>query len=52
MWLVVHDPLRAHQDGHCEFNLLPRPGQRKVLAEELASKVLTELRAADQPTEF
>jgi hypothetical protein len=44
--------VRAHQDGHCEFNLLPRVAQLNVLADELASEVLADLRAADQPTEF
>jgi hypothetical protein len=44
--------VRAHHDGHCEFNLLPRPAQLNVLADELASEVLADLRAADQPTEF
>jgi hypothetical protein len=35
-WLAsLH--VRAHQDGHCEFNLLPRPAQLNVLADELAS---------------
>jgi hypothetical protein len=44
--------VRAHQDGHCEFNLLPRLVQLNGLADELASEVLADLRAADQPTEF
>jgi hypothetical protein len=44
--------VRAHQDGHCDFNLLPRPAQLNVLADALASEALEELRAADQPTEF
>jgi hypothetical protein len=44
--------VRAHQDGHCEFNLLPRPVQLNVLADELASEVHADLRAADQPTKF
>jgi hypothetical protein len=44
--------VRAHQDGHCEFNLLPRPAQLNVLADEFASEVLADLRAADQPTGF
>jgi hypothetical protein len=42
----------AHQVEHCEFNLLPLPAQLNVLADELASEVLADLRAADQPTEF
>jgi hypothetical protein len=44
--------VRAHQDGHCDFNLLPRPAQLNVLADALASEALEELRAAGQPTEF
>jgi hypothetical protein len=44
--------IRAHQDGHCEFNLLPRPAQLNILADEVGSEVLADLRAADQPTEF
>jgi hypothetical protein len=43
--------VRAHQDGHCDFNLLPRPAQLNVLADALASEALEELRAAGQPTE-
>jgi hypothetical protein len=42
----------AHQDGHCDFNLLPRPAQLNVRADALASEALEELRAAGQPTEF
>jgi hypothetical protein len=42
--------VRAHQDRHCDFNLLPRPAQLNVFADELASEALEELRAADQPT--
>jgi hypothetical protein len=30
--------VRAHQDGHREFNLFPRPAQLNVLADELASR--------------
>jgi hypothetical protein len=44
--------VRAHQDGNCEFNLLSRPAQLNVLADELASEVLENLRAADKPTEM
>jgi hypothetical protein len=44
--------VRARQDGHEEFNPFPRPAELNVLADELASEVLAELRAADQPTEF
>jgi hypothetical protein len=44
--------VRAHQDEYCEFNLLPRAAQLNVLANKLASEVLADLRAADQPTEF
>jgi hypothetical protein len=44
--------VRAHQDGHSDFNLLPRPAQLNVPADELASEALEELRAAGQPTEF
>jgi hypothetical protein len=44
--------VRAHQDEHCEFSRLPRPAQLNVLADELASEVLADFRAADQPTEF
>jgi hypothetical protein len=44
--------VRAHQDGHCDFNLLLRPAQLNVLADALASEALEELRAAGQPTEF
>jgi hypothetical protein len=36
-------PMRSR----CEFNLIPRPAQLNVLADELASEVLAELRAAD-----
>jgi hypothetical protein len=44
--------VRAHQNGHCEFNLLPRPAHLNVLADKLASEVLAGLRAAHQSTEF
>jgi hypothetical protein len=40
------------QDGHCEYNLLPRTAQLNSLADEVASEVLADLQAADQPTEF
>jgi hypothetical protein len=46
--LQVH----AHQDENCEFNLLSRPAQLNVLADEDASEVLEDLQAADQPTKF
>jgi hypothetical protein len=44
--------VRAHQDGHCDLNLLPRPAQFNILADEVASEVLADLRVADQSTEF
>jgi hypothetical protein len=44
--------VRAHQDGHCDFNLFPRPVQLNVLADTLASEALEALCAAGQPAEF
>jgi hypothetical protein len=44
--------VRGHRNRHCEFNLFPRPAQLNVLANELASEVLADLRVADQPTDF
>jgi hypothetical protein len=44
---------RGHRDGNCEFNLLARPAQlNNVLADELASEVLEDLQAVENPTEF
>jgi hypothetical protein len=40
--------VRAHQDGKCEFNLLSRPSQLNVLADEFVSKVLENLRVSWQ----
>jgi hypothetical protein len=44
--------VRAHRDGLCDFNLLPRPAQLNVLADELAPEALEELRTTGQPTAF
>jgi hypothetical protein len=44
--------VRAHQDENCEFELLPRPEQLDILADQLATEVLKDLRAADKPTEL
>jgi hypothetical protein len=44
--------VRGHQDKHCEFELLTRPQQLNVLADQLATEVLKDLRAADKPTEL
>jgi hypothetical protein len=43
--------VRGHQDRSCGFNLLTRPAQLNILANELASEVLADLRAG-QPIEF
>jgi hypothetical protein len=44
--------VRGHQDKHCEFELLTRPQQLNVLADQLATEVLEDLRAADKPTKL
>jgi hypothetical protein len=43
---------RSHQDVNCEFDLLPRPAQLNVLADQLAYDALEDLRADGRPTEF
>jgi hypothetical protein len=44
--------VRGHQDKHCEFELLTRPQQLDVLADQLATEVLEDIRAADKPTKL
>jgi hypothetical protein len=44
--------VRGRQDKHCKFELLTRPQQIYVLADQLATEVLEDLRAADKPTEL
>jgi hypothetical protein len=43
---------KHHKDASTAADLLSRPAQLNVLAGELASEVLEDLRAADKPTEF
>jgi hypothetical protein len=57
--LRTNPPLRlallhvgAHPDGNCEFDLLSRAAQLNVLADQPASEVLEDLRAAGKRTEF
>jgi hypothetical protein len=44
--------VRTHQDGNCEFELLSRPAQLNVPADQLACDSLEDLRADGRPTEF
>jgi hypothetical protein len=43
---------RAHPDGNCEFDLLSRPTQLNVLADQIAFDEIEDLRAAGKSTEF
>jgi hypothetical protein len=44
--------VHGHQHEKCDFDLLPRPAQLDVLADRIASEVLTDFRAATTPTAF